>query len=253
MLYEHQFDASFDHPAFDGTPRVLLLATTPRCGSHFLGHILSADGRFGCPFEYLHPSNMTRWREVLGHPRGAPLIPALASRRTSPLGIFAVKAHWPHFSRHWGRQRGALAAQPAAVLRLYRRDVLAQAVSFDVASQTGQWISAQPGTCVPTYRAGGIRRRAAEIRAENAAWTAWAGRNPDVPQIAIAYEDFARDPSSDLRRIRELLLPDDPREIAFTVATERQANPLSRKFMARFRARAKPEDAWMLEPQDLRA
>mgnify|MGYP002652342603 CR=1 FL=1 len=150
MLYEHQFDASFDHPAFDGTPRVLLLATTPRCGSHFLGHILSADGRFGCPFEYLHPSNMTRWREVLGHQRGAPLIPALASRRTSPQGIFAVKAHWPHFARHWGRQRGALAAQPAAVLRLYRRDILAQAVSFDVASQTGQWISAQPGTCVPT-------------------------------------------------------------------------------------------------------
>lgn len=253
MLYEQQFDESHDQPAFDGAPRVLLLATTPRCGSHFLGHILSADGRFGVPFEYLHPSNMARWRTILGGDHGTPLIPALASRRTSPQGIFAVKAHWKHFSKHWRKQRGAIAAQPAAVLRLFRRDLLSQAVSFDIAHQTGQWISAMPSIRDPAYRPEGIRRRAAEIRDENAAWAAWTDRNPDMPQLAIAYEDFAREPGRFLDRIRATIFPGDDRGIAFNVATERQAKAHNGDFKARFLAEARPEDAWILEPQDVRA
>jgi len=64
--YPEQFSPAMDRPPFYGRPRWYLIASTPRCGSHFLGHALIESGHFGVPLEYLHRGNLDHWRQSDG-------------------------------------------------------------------------------------------------------------------------------------------------------------------------------------------
>jgi LPS sulfotransferase NodH len=52
MTNWNQFGAAYDFPDFSGAFRNYLIASTPRCGSHYLGHLLRATGRLGSPLEF---------------------------------------------------------------------------------------------------------------------------------------------------------------------------------------------------------
>ena len=61
-VYEEQFDAALDT---GGVPaRTLIIASTPRSGSHMLGHSMIETGVMGRPFEYVAPRNLARWKEM---------------------------------------------------------------------------------------------------------------------------------------------------------------------------------------------
>ena len=247
------------HPRHDW-----LLASSPRTGSTWLGRLLSAAGDVGQPKEWLNgmqvrdlqarlaPSPASRWVASRLGARAAPLLlwapwtdAALAGYldrvrrvRTSPSGWFAIKLH-AHHRRHWfeaaGRRLdGALA--PALVVRLRRRDALAQAVSWARAAQSGAWASHQRAYAAPRYDGRRIAACLHAIARDDADWTAWLDARPALPRMYIDYEDVVTDPLAAVAHVRAALgvgpwngpLPD--------VGMARQADGVSLAWQARFRA-----------------
>ena len=94
-----QFGPDYDFPEYPGQPMSYLIATTPRCGSHHLGHLLTATGMLGSPLEYFSKGRLRDWREKLAAADTVDLFRQLFRRRTSPSGWFGVKAHWPQFQQ----------------------------------------------------------------------------------------------------------------------------------------------------------
>ncbi|WP_089676027.1 Stf0 family sulfotransferase [Vreelandella aquamarina] len=67
-FYAKQFGEDLNFPSFDNVEdvRCLVICSTPRCGSHMLGHSLYETGKAGFPLEYLQKNNLKRWSDVLG-------------------------------------------------------------------------------------------------------------------------------------------------------------------------------------------
>ncbi len=142
-LYEEQFSGSHDFPRQERPDKTLIIASTPRCGSHMLGHTLHETGAFGFPLEYANPANLREWKRRIEMESTEEVIRELTQRRTSPNGVFGIKLHYTHINVLGGFD-GVQALFPEAYyVLLSRKDVLKQAVSLAIAKQTGVWIAGQ--------------------------------------------------------------------------------------------------------------
>jgi len=195
-----QFGADYDHAPFTGKPRLYLIASTPRSGSHFLGHSLLETGALGSPLEYFHPQHLRKWMDILGTKDFPSTMARLVSRRTSPSGWFGVKAHWQQF---------APIARNEAILRflgidtyieILRRDRIAQAISYVIAQQTQAWISFHDSKVEPRYDFDAIRRAIESIDQNIAHWRHFFEQRGIVP-LTVEYEDLAADPAAAVDRI----------------------------------------------------
>jgi trehalose 2-sulfotransferase len=239
-IWTRQFAADLDFP--EHTPRVrFVICGSPRCGSHLLGHSLHDTGLFGYPLEYMNPTNLPRWAGRAAAEGGAPdrVLPFLERRRTSPNGVFGIKLfvdHLANFRAHGGDLRDYRA------ILLLRRDVVAQAVSFDWAVQSGSWISQMPERAQPRYNPASIARRLEEIVEADGRWRKILGAL-GVPTLHMLYEDVAADPGAATARIAAHC------DVAFTEARqgarfipERQESPAKREWTTRFRAEVLSDD-----------
>jgi LPS sulfotransferase NodH len=251
--YWDQFTPRYDFPDFVGTPRLYVIATTPRSGSHFLGHALWESGAFGAPLEYLHRKNFQRWQERSGADSPEAVFGWLARRRTSPSGWFGLKLMWRQFET-WAEDGRLPFLQPVArVIHLYRRDLLGQAISFRIAQQTGVWAAGMPGNGrEAAFDRAAILQAAEALRRQNRDWhrmlnsPAWAG----VPRFSLAYEDLAGDPGAMLGRIARFLEPDDPPPLAPTARTARQSDGLNADWRRRVTAGLERNAAWVTRAHD---
>jgi LPS sulfotransferase NodH len=123
------------------------ILSAPRSGSTLLGESLRSTGVAGDPIEYLHPNLLRAFlqREPRHYSEWQTMMAAMELRRTSPNGVFGSKLHFEQFTALFGpaiNDVGArwLAAQ-GALVRIYRQDKLAQAVSRLKAVATGKWHS----------------------------------------------------------------------------------------------------------------
>lgn len=90
-------------------------------------------------------------------------------------------------------------------IHLRRRDVLAQAISFVIARQTGQWnIRKQVKAEEPVYDAAAIAARVRAIAAANA-WFEDYFALFGFPVFEVVYEDLAADPAATISDITEWL------------------------------------------------
>lgn len=168
-LYQDQFSESHDFPRVDKPAKVLIIASTPRCGSHMLGHALHRTGCFGFPLEYTQPSNLAEWRRRLAGCDD--VLTEIQRRRTSPNGVFGIKIHYSHVSGYGGFQHVMRRFPDAYYMFLFRRDVLKQAVSLSIAQQTGVWISGQaPSGTTVEYDFDRINKCMRRVLLENAGW-----------------------------------------------------------------------------------
>lgn len=115
-----------------------------RTGSTLLTEALVESGQAGVPTEYFNPDmGVAIWKRIGQAGRWAvkPYMAFLEQHRTTPNGVFAVKAHLSQLEfafREPARQQAFL-EQFDRVILSYRRDKLAQAVSFNRAMQGGPW------------------------------------------------------------------------------------------------------------------
>lgn len=91
-----------------------------------------------------------------------------------------------------------LVRTPERAVLLYRRNLLAQAVSWAVAYRTGSWVDGAPTPPVHIDPAE-VVALAGELRAARADWLDWLAVH-QVPTLAVAYEDLVAEPQR-LRRV----------------------------------------------------
>lgn len=243
--YPVQFSKRLDQPRRDWADRIVLIASTPRSGSHFLGHALQETGECGVPLEYLHPDNVRCWHTRFGRKPMPELFAEIVRHRTTPNGTFCVKAHWNQFKPHQDDvdrlTRGLGIDQAVWILR---RDVLSQAVSYAIAQQTGAWISGAREWRKPVYSYDDVFRMARRVRAQNRAWSRYFA---DRPVLKVVFEEFRSDPDA-RARLGAALGIDAPLDVP--QRTKRQASSRNDDWKARFRDDIRDDHAWILEPAE---
>lgn len=200
---EPLYAAAYDFPLSTGKPRLTyMLATTPRTGSTLLALDLLRSGRMGAPLEYCNPRYIHQYAGRLGAVTLGGYLEALQRVRTSPNGIFGVKL----MRAHYDLLRSPSAEgrfTPDFVIRLQRRDRLAQAISLTRAMQTGSWVSGAPQTMEAQFDFDAIHRSITYLQGQEEAWDRLLS-GMDIPILDIAYEDFVEDSPSHLSSIFRL-------------------------------------------------
>jgi|KBSSwiStaDraftv2_1062776.scaffolds.fasta_scaffold100083_3 LPS sulfotransferase NodH len=197
-----EFGAEYDFPTFSEQPKIYVIASTPRSGSHYLGHLLQATGLLGSPLEYFHPEKKER---LLAETQTATLAEAfkeLYSHRTSPNGWFGVKAHPWQFVPMMENAEVREALPVKWFVCIERRDRVAQAISHEIARQTKSWISFNKTDCVPHFSARDIKRAIAMMESQVIQWREYFQSNEIIP-ITVYYEDLVADPLGEINRILE--------------------------------------------------
>jgi LPS sulfotransferase NodH len=170
-LYNEQFSNDYDFPIVDRPAKILVIASTSRCGSHMLGHSLYETNSFGFPLEYANPANLAEWKRRLGTETLADSLLQLKHRRTSPNGVFSIKVHYSHISQFGNFKRMVELLPDAYYVLLRRKNVLMQAISYSIAAQTGVWIKGQQGNNrTPVYDFADIEGRLREIINDHSSW-----------------------------------------------------------------------------------
>lgn len=233
-FFDGQFSSEFDIDYDGPTTRTLVIASTPRCGSHMLGQTLQKTGEFGAPLEYVQPSHIERWKQKYGADDVAAALRSVMAHRTSRNGVFSIKLHYGHL-----RALGGISAlrelfpDPRFVL-LRRRDTLRQAVSHAVAHQSGVWFSDTADSAQIAYDANLINWALTTDIRDTANWRYDIIRS-GLPFLELDSEDVLADIPKAVRNVADLLDVDVPTSsVPSAPATRKQASPLNDEWLRRF-------------------
>jgi LPS sulfotransferase NodH len=188
------------------TPSVFICFTN-RSGSNYLAELLASTQKlpaagelFNWPYVVKQSENhgFGSFEEFCGH-----LI-----RTRSVNGVFASKVGW---SQLYFLTRMRLIPELFATPRfihIRRRDVLAQAISYVIAEQTGQWKSDSApkwfAQSEPVYDADAIAGRIKSFAVANALFEEFFA-SFRFPLYQVVYEDFVRDELGTIRAITDWL------------------------------------------------
>jgi LPS sulfotransferase NodH len=235
---------------------------TPRTGSSLLLGLLESTGVAGHPQAYFREPDEPLWAGRWRVPRSADggfgyadyVRAALAAGRTGN-GVFGAKLMWGTLDEvlaKLGRVYPDLAGEDVRLLErvfgrtrfvyLRRADVVAQAVSWLHAEQTGTWFiggNGEIGSSVgngraPSFDAGRIGQLIQVIGEHNAAWEAWFASSGVLPH-RVSYEELDGYLAGVTRGILDFLRLDVPGERLLVPRHERQADELSGRWIERYR------------------
>ncbi len=246
--YEAQFTSEMDLPRTSATKTILLIASTPRCGSHLLGHMLKDHGGFGVPLEYLNPGNLPYWERRFGEAELSKMFQKFMEHRTSPNGRFVTKAHWNQFepvSDQLDCLTGGLGI--AQAVWIYRRSLLSQAISLAIARQTGLWIAGARPRGEAHFVHQDIVAAAQWVRAQNCAWKHYFEALNPVSAISIAYEDLIKPDTQAQTELGEFLGLSRP--LVPARKTARQSSGINAEWKRLFNQEVAEGDRWILEDQ----
>ena len=217
MNYQRMHHDEVDRPAWDRPRRAsaprrrVVICSTPRSGSYLLCRQMINAG-LGVPTEYFRLRTMTllatRWGVAADDVPA--YLDALEAHRTTDNGVFAAKIQWDQLVQHPGA-RARLIGRADLLVHLYRTDVVAQAVSWQISLATGYWsFDATRGPRARDVTLDGVEhtlRLAGLLVQQDRAWEALLARL-DRPVLRVAYESYVRDQPGLLGRIAtELELP----------------------------------------------
>lgn len=224
-----QFADALDVADAPSPMSTLVIASTPRSGSHMLGHMLQQTGLFGVPFEYAMPDNLEVWKRKLGTKGLDDTLDAIMWRRTTRNGVFCIKLHYEHLQTFGGLAEALRRFPNPRLVRIVREDVLAQAISFVKASQTGIWLHGQAGNPdAASYDREAIHAALQKVVLDNASWSydiAHAGlRAPTV-----IFEELLADLPSCARKVADHVgVAFDETSTPLAAATTRQSDKSER-------------------------
>jgi trehalose 2-sulfotransferase len=235
QLYKDQFSERYDFPKVDKPSKILIIASTGRCGSHMLGHALHETGSFGFPLEYTNPANLSEWKKRLGIEDFHAVLTEIQQRRTSPNGVFGIKIHYSHIKQFGGFNHLIEYFPNAYYILLSRKDVLSQAVSLSIARQTGVWISGQkPVKNNPQYNFKHIDQCLRQIILENSSWRyilAASGCKYTEMDFDYARDNLAQSIEK-IARFTDIKV--DPRTIPKEQVTKKQGSYINTKWAIKF-------------------
>lgn len=177
--------------------KAIIVLSEARSGSNWLASLMQANRGWGNCREWLNPAvhKLPQMKRL----SPAPLMALIAKSAQSPAtGVLGLKV----FTHHLTRFHGLYGFDPLAqltqgretlYLRLERRDRVAQAVSLEIARQTGAWKSTSAAKSDPVYDFGRILRAYIKIGASYAFWDSYCELR-SLRQELFVYEDLAEDP-----------------------------------------------------------
>lgn len=226
--------------AFSGTEPVFdaplhVLAFTNRSGSHLLGEYLTA-----------HPG-LRGFGEVLNHPVvanqtaafGIDSFPDYISRlakpvAAKPLAAFGVKASWDQLNMLFRWRIDKMFAS-VKIVHICRQDIIGQAISYMIATQTNQWTSRQQADpeAVPTYDFDALCNHLHLFSLANDSIVV-TSKAHDLPYHQVFYEDLVARPQetvADVIRFAGLEMGNYALPVP---KLEKQASDLSNQFRKQF-------------------
>ena len=187
-----------------GTPaRVCyVIASLPRTGSTLLARSLWTTGAAGAPDEYLNPLQRRRFGRW-GLPSLPEYVRHLRQHRTSANGVFGLKIHFAHLDRQVLRAGYDLPGLlgPLRWVAVTRVDLVAQAVSLEMARRTGRWWGEQPEPDPPPgYDRAALERRLDEIRHGEIGWERYFAAHGIRP-LRLTYEAITEQRERSIRSV----------------------------------------------------
>lgn len=224
---------SFDQKEFGGEPKKIFICSTGRSGSWMLCRYMINNG-LGIPGEYFNGNHMNSIARRLGVERPEDIewksrgrirrwiakrkghdprigfleryISALMEHRVYN-GIFSAKILRNQYNDLPIKYKNSNFFSNSTFVYLYRKDLLSQAISLHISSQSGRWdftddvLTHAPDVARYANYAE-IERRVYEIAIQNAEWTAFFVTR-GIDPIAIEYREFLEDPNKFLLKISE--------------------------------------------------
>ena len=240
------YERKFDFPSRESVPdRPYLLASVPRSGSTYLSHLLWATGCLGAPLEYLNFEPAGPYGFASESPAAqTDLWHSALQRRTSPNGVFGVKA-FPL------QMEGVHAVNPqlvanvmrtlfprggqARVIQLRRRDRTAHAISYARALLSGIWRTEQESDdrFEPEYSSEAVSRAARLVAQQEDAWQAMY-QDLRIDPLEVWYEDVLADPEGTIGTVASYLgVEIDPTAAVVVPVIERQSQKGARAWAER--------------------
>lgn len=224
-------------------PRVILLCFTNRSGSTYLASEMSLLGLCGQPnsesnFEFLNAETVIGFSSQAGLRSFADYFCTVAREHRSPLGFFCCKGSIDQIAWLLRKNAREQFMTDPLVVRIVRRNVLAQSISMVIAEQTGEWTSLHPRSGrTPKFDRHRIHaHREAIIEANRHADVFFAS----VCDLAanFVYEEIVQNPESIAQTLEgpfgTSLEPAYPR----TLAVGRQSSPVKHEWKRLFLANA---------------
>ncbi len=215
--------------------RGYVIAATPRSGSNFLCQALTSTAVLGRPLEYFNAPGR-RALEAPDYPDAvADQVQWILSRGATPNGVYALKAFPDQFSAAL-REVDLFAALPGLrFVRLVRRDLLGQAISWARALQTEQYRSTQAVKAEARYDARLIEKLMVDIACANVSWSVYLART-GIAAPLLFYEDIVADLAGTVDRIAAMMDVDraavDPALIDLALQRDVESDAWRARFIA---------------------
>lgn len=187
---------------FSIVPSVFLCFTN-RCGSNFVAEQLASTGKLPRARESFNWPAVLKFSQRTGAKSFHHFCQLLVQHH-SRNGIFASKIGWAQL---YFLCRSKAIPEVFGIphfIHVRRRDLLAQAISFVIAKQTGAWSSKHVPQAEPHYDADAIANRMERIAYGNAKFEILFARF-GFPRIEIIYEDFLAQNAQGVSAITEWL------------------------------------------------
>ena len=190
----------FDFPSETTPSRFYAIATTQRSGSSFMACKLWETGVMGAPQEYFNfNETMITLISRLGVDSLHNYVDKLLKIRTSSNGVFGMKIFPEHLQ--FILLGGIYPFFPdMRYVFLTRKDIVAQAVSYAKAVQTGEWSSHTEAQAEAKYDYIIIGTCVNKIMQGNAFWNNFFRKN-NINPIHITYEDIVTDHDTVTKKI----------------------------------------------------
>lgn len=202
-MHEQQFSTELDVENAPPATRSLIIASTPRSGSHMLGHSMTATNVMGRPFEYANLFNLPFWEKRFGTTGLPDSLAQIMRLRTTPNGLFSIKLHYSHLENLGGLTSVADRFPDPHFIFIYRSETLKQAFSLAKAHQTGVWIDGMQGNGKPFhYNYQQVRQALEEICLHNALWRHEL-KSLGVPVLELEFDTVRQNTPDTLRQIAE--------------------------------------------------
>ncbi len=204
------------------------VCSEPRSGTTYLCALLRATGVLGAPREFFNPNSKIA-RSIEGY-GPAKMVPTVLSVGATPNGVYGVKVFSDVFDNP--REPWCARLPNLSFVSFEREDLLAQAISWARAVQSGQYLSAEPAAVQPSYDPALIAYFLRVAARGQARWRQFFARNGLTP-LRLTYEDLVADPQAAVDRIARLVDVEAP-PIDHTNAPSIQRDDLSAQWRERF-------------------
>ncbi|HEY1930694.1 MAG TPA: Stf0 family sulfotransferase [Acetobacteraceae bacterium] len=221
--------------------RFVFVCFTNRCGSAYLGDVLSSTGVFGQPYESLNAPETLPCCKAHGLRSFTEYFSHIV-RRDSKDNIYIVKVMPEQILLLC--ETGILdqIVERSAFLIMIRSDRLAQAISQAIVQQNNRWTWDAPGTLPDEkllYPADQIAQNMQHIALLNISFEQFFALNGIVP-IMVEYEHLVAAPQLELDRLALRLGLRELKMDANRLRYRRQANAINRDWRSRFLTEPSP-------------